>query len=454
MTIRLPVARPSERLVAVFTAAALLPVWIFRYFPTQDGPSHLYNAFVLARLDQPLISQFFQLNLAPFPNWTTYLLMAPLTLVLPPLVVQQIVLTLCVIAIPAATLYLQKSFKEEADATALLGAMLAYSYLLFLGFFNFILASALFAIALGHWQRHRNLFVTYALLALTYFTHGLPFAAALLGLTILIAVERRWRALLALVPAFALFAFDAAGRIGAEREWRSLWWHVEHLVALRPLVFFSEPHRWIAIAVFLGILGGALAILPALLKNAGRIAGAPLVSLALLLAYFIAPWGYGAGGWALGGWINDRLLFLALLTVPAWLRAPKVSLAIASLLTAAHIGVTTFDIARESAKVATLASVQVKPHTTIKTLGAPVAAGDRVTPELHIAAYLALQEDVVNLDNYEARLRDFPVVFRANAPTRAPEYSVIWRTARVRSVAGYKLLFEAGDMRVFSRAGL
>ena len=39
---------PVERLCALATAAALVPIWIFRYFPTQDGPSHLYNAFVLS----------------------------------------------------------------------------------------------------------------------------------------------------------------------------------------------------------------------------------------------------------------------------------------------------------------------------------------------------------------------------------------------------------------------
>ena len=39
---------PVERLCALATAAALVPIWLFRYFPTQDGPSHLYNAFVLS----------------------------------------------------------------------------------------------------------------------------------------------------------------------------------------------------------------------------------------------------------------------------------------------------------------------------------------------------------------------------------------------------------------------
>ncbi|MEA2326681.1 MAG: hypothetical protein QOE68_1640, partial [Thermoanaerobaculia bacterium] len=44
--------RRSERAVAALTVLLIAPVWIFRFFPTQDGPSHLYNAYVLARLGQ------------------------------------------------------------------------------------------------------------------------------------------------------------------------------------------------------------------------------------------------------------------------------------------------------------------------------------------------------------------------------------------------------------------
>ena len=40
--------------------------------------------------------------------------------VFPPIVVQQIILSICVIAVPAGVLYLQKSFKPAADPTALL----------------------------------------------------------------------------------------------------------------------------------------------------------------------------------------------------------------------------------------------------------------------------------------------------------------------------------------------
>ncbi len=459
MTTRRPVGR-SERLLAALTAAALVPVWLFRFFPTQDGPSHLYNAFVLARLgaaSSTVTREFFELNRALFPNWTTYLLMAPLTRLLPPLVVQQIVISLCVIAIPAATLYLQKSFKEESDPSALLGVLLAYSYMLFLGFFNFVLGAALFAVVIGFWWRRRDgsyIVALYALLLLTYFTHGFPFAAALLAISVLAAIEKRWRLIAELLPAYALFAVDAISRIGAAPEFRSVAWHVRNLVDLRPLVFFGDVHIWIARVVLVALLIGSLF---AIVKR--RRHSISLVTAAMLVGYFVAPWGYGAGGWALGGWINDRFLFLAVMTLPAWIEAPRriAVYAAAAAVAAVHVGVTATEIANEHARIGAVVNTAggyIRPHTTVQQLGSVGETTARVTPMLHVVSYLALRDDVVNLGNYEARLRDFPLAFRADAPKRAPDYLVVWRTARVRRVAGYKLLFDGGDLRLFSRAGL
>src|SRR5204863_129300 len=83
--------------------------------------------------------------------------------------------------------------------------LLAYSYLLFMGFFNFVLGAALFAVAAGFWWRHRErprLLALYALLAATYLSHGLAFAAAVMAIAVLAALERRWRTALHLAPAY------------------------------------------------------------------------------------------------------------------------------------------------------------------------------------------------------------------------------------------------------------
>ena len=42
-----PARRHKRILIFVLLALHVLPLWIFTYFPSQDGPAHIYNAYVL-----------------------------------------------------------------------------------------------------------------------------------------------------------------------------------------------------------------------------------------------------------------------------------------------------------------------------------------------------------------------------------------------------------------------
>lgn len=446
---RLPVAR-FERLIAALTALALLPVWLFRFFPTQDGPSHLYNAFVLAHLGDAAsttLRDFYVINARPFPNWTMYLVMAPLTRVLPPLVVQQIVISLCVIAIPAAVVYLQKSFKGAVDAMGLLGVLLAYNAMLFLGFFNFVLGAALFLVILGfRARRGGRLPALYALLAAAYFTHAMAFAAAVASIVLFDVLQRRWRVILELAPALLVLNWDSFRRFGAAREWRPIGWHIGNVVTLNPFVYLDlDAHVWIARAAFLLI---ALCVVRGVWARAPG-AKVSFISAALFLCYCFSPWGYGAGGWSLGGWVSDRFLFLTLLTLPAWVTVPKKAAYAFVVLIVCHFALTARDVDRFHKRISLINNAMdyVRPHSTLYRLG-----GHAET--LHVGSYLALQQDVVSLDNYEAHLPDFPVAFRRDVPKRPPDYLVVWSDARVRNVSAYRILYSAGDIRLFGRAGL
>jgi hypothetical protein len=65
----------------------VLPIWIFPYFPTQDGPAHVYNSKVLKDYhdtDNHEIREAYRLNLRLFPNWTSHASMTALMYVVPP----------------------------------------------------------------------------------------------------------------------------------------------------------------------------------------------------------------------------------------------------------------------------------------------------------------------------------------------------------------------------------
>ena len=41
-----------KHLFVVLLVLHLIPIWIFAYFPSQDGASHVYNALVLKEYSQ------------------------------------------------------------------------------------------------------------------------------------------------------------------------------------------------------------------------------------------------------------------------------------------------------------------------------------------------------------------------------------------------------------------
>ncbi|MBC8228731.1 hypothetical protein H8E77_04180 [bacterium] len=86
----------------------LMPLWIFKYFPSQDGPSHIYNAKVLKEYHQHenyKLRDVFKLNLTIFPNWTSHPVMAFLLFFFPPIVTEKILLTFGVGLLPLSLFY-------------------------------------------------------------------------------------------------------------------------------------------------------------------------------------------------------------------------------------------------------------------------------------------------------------------------------------------------------------
>src|SRR3954465_6846257 len=77
----------------------LIPVWTFRYLPTQDGPSHLVNAQILKDYGSSTAGYeaFFEVRAEPLPNWTSHLLLAGLLVLVPPLVAEKLLVSLYVL---------------------------------------------------------------------------------------------------------------------------------------------------------------------------------------------------------------------------------------------------------------------------------------------------------------------------------------------------------------------
>jgi hypothetical protein len=115
--------------------AQIAPIWWWTYFPSQDGPSHLYNAAVAADYaSTPLYREFYQFQLSPGGNLLAPLLQAALTKLFPPLLAEKLLLTLCLTLFVLGFRYLVQSFAPGGETVPLFGFVLAGNWFLHMGF--------------------------------------------------------------------------------------------------------------------------------------------------------------------------------------------------------------------------------------------------------------------------------------------------------------------------------
>jgi hypothetical protein len=144
-------------LFGLLTLAHLIPLWRFRYFSTNDGPAHLYNAWALKTLlfePHSVLHHYLAINLNPEPNYLSHLLLMGGLAVGPPWLAEKLVLTLCVVSLPLAVRYLVASWQPKAAFLSILSFPFIYSVVFQFGFYNFCLSLALLLWVIGYWKRH------------------------------------------------------------------------------------------------------------------------------------------------------------------------------------------------------------------------------------------------------------------------------------------------------------
>ena len=181
-----------QMIVAVLLVVHLLPVWLFEYFPSQDGSSHVYNAYLLKDYhhhENYQLREVYQLNLKIFPNWASHIILAALMYIFPPIVCEKILVSLCIVFLPISLFSFLSEIQKEKTFWGLIGFIYAFNYLLHLGFYNFALSLPFFFFTLGYWWRRQdsiapvNIAVLYVLLIATYLCHFQSYSLLVISLT-------------------------------------------------------------------------------------------------------------------------------------------------------------------------------------------------------------------------------------------------------------------------------
>lgn len=465
-------ATPFYRTIAFWEKTAfwlllalhVLPLCGGYYFPTADGPTHLYNAWLWkAMLLQPghPAHQVVAFNPNPEPNYLSHLLLASLLTLAPPWLAEKLLLLLYVVGLPLALRYaLRSAGQAGAGWLAVLGFPLVYSVVLVWGFYNFCLSLILLLLASGYWQRHTGrwrpatiagltglLMLLYAAHPMTYLVSGL-----LLGLLAVVAYRAQPAQLLTELgilllthfPTLLLLAWYAAHKGTAIAQpaldyGTNLW----EWFRLEPIHYFGSAeatYRWL-LAGLLTVC--VVATCAQVLRR--QVAGWPLLpwalGVALLLGAYIAMPDAIAGGsitrprWGL---LSYLALLAGLATVPWSPRWRLIGLSSGTLVAALLLGFRLPKFKDFQAGVQEYESLA--PYLRRGATILPIAydTENRLPDALDIHTYipvlseainyLATERQLVSYENYEASTGYFPLVWR---PGKVPLLSAVQRPARL-----------------------
>ncbi len=175
-----------------------LPILLFRFFPSMDGPAHLYNANILRQLwlgQSEVLQQWYAVNPALIPNWTSHFLLAVFGLVLPAFLAEKLLLLLYVIGLPLAFRGLVTRLAPGQKVLVYLIFPFVYHYLFCLGFYNLALSIILLFAGLSITVQQirapttRGWIAQAVLFTATYFTHPFSFTLLVLGASGIWAVQ-------------------------------------------------------------------------------------------------------------------------------------------------------------------------------------------------------------------------------------------------------------------------
>ena len=475
-------------LIGVLIVAYLLPIWLFPYFPTQDGVSHVYNSQILTEYNNSeyQFRDYYEINWYPFPNWLSHFSLAVLMFVFPPLIAEKIFLSLYVILFPLAIYYFLNAVQRGRHALVILSFTFIYNYLFLMGFYNFAVSVPLFFLALGYWWKYKSemnvsrIVLLNLLIIVTYFAHLISYAFILFSIALLALLHfrRDFRRILItgcyLLPAAVLLLVylptsdllaGESPEFGLERVGELF----ANLIGMHVLVSYTEPPSWISVAVSAFLLFLVVATLWQNRKNtttthAGQKAFLCLTGV-LLGLYFILPNSIGPGGW-----VNDRLAILATLILFAWYRGFETLLwkrvftgvvTLLALINIVYVGVIFKNLNTEVRAFNAFVERVEKNSVILPLHFDPRGSSERVGIFVNAANYYCLDNGCINLGNYEIQFDYFPVRFNADFETPLDEKEwvqiVHWQPERIdlcdyADNVDYLLLWDTPDEPVVAEA--
>jgi hypothetical protein len=455
------ITRPWERIAFVaLLLLGLASIWSVHYLPTQDGPSHMQNAKLLldyGQTDRHMVRYYYRLNAHPDPTWFGYLVLAGLITVFPPWIAEKILLSGYIVLLPLSVLFALRATQSHSVFLTFLIFPFVFTYTFHLGFYMFCFSMPGFFLLLGYWMRTRGRFCPrgIALLAasslLLYCCHLISLAMAYIWLGLLATwfsvlescpdtamaridftllarrlQERTVALVIAFMPTILLVGlFLVRQGVGLQNR-APVWRLLAHLVSLSSLVSYSlwEFVPATIMAIMFGVISVALVVRRVRERTFNEADGFVGICVVCVLLYLFVP-----DQMAGGSFMTLRLILFPYFALILWFASHHFSERVRTWIVGVSIAVTLSLLGIHVVKYKQLTGyIQeymagghlVGPNQTVLALsfadkgraldGRPLSL--RVAPFMHAASYIAAERSAIDLTNYEAWSRYFPVVYR------------------------------------------
>ncbi len=430
--------RTEQILFFVFVILYLLPVLLHAFYPTLDGPSHLYNSGIIDQLlfyPSSAAHDFFMMNPSPEANWSGHFLLALFNLFLPAFLSEKLLLVIYIVGITYSFRYLIRTMSPANNIGSWLIFPFIYSFPFCIGFWNFCLAIPILFLTTAYFIRNENRLnirhglILALLFLLLYFSHLMVLLLAFLFLGMMIAsnlfssVTRTGliRKIIFLIaagfPAFILSVYFMVKNSGTHD--RSVFLETSQLVNwilnINPIITINhEVEQAFTIPIRIAFVAMFMYIIYCRMKNKIFLKKGDVWFLAcifLTILYFVTPDELSSGGF-----VSIRILLFFFLTLILWFAIQPAN----KMVVIIFVGICVLPNLLFLRYHYQQASVLCEEVLEITSAADHIEKNSVVLPlnysdnwlHSNLSDYIGATKQILMLDNYEAAKPHFPTCWK------------------------------------------
>ena len=437
-------------------------VWWLPCFPTQDGPSHLYNMVILRDLlhGGKEWGEFFIHQFHPVPNLAFEAISYPLLGFLSPFVAEKVFVSLYIILLGSAILFFLRTLGRSPFPLAFLVFPVIFNFTLMMGFYSYVVAVPLFLFGASLAWKNRNgspirkFVVLNAAGIIIFFAHLVPLVYYILFLLAVTLAEsssirhffeKAARLSIILSPSLICLLFyilAGHGDTPYSHVLRTTPYYLVKDLYFFSTVFFASVQMIPAYLLLLLVIIGASLSFKDYISNGWRFAEKAdekrtllIFAATLVLIYFLMPFQFAGGSY-----FNERLPWVILLVVLPLLFLNETQ-TVRTFVTTAGVFISVLflccNLVVFSDQCGTIREylgglrTDLPRGSLVMTYKTKDSGWSRIDVLAHAASYYGIYKGTVDIGNYEAGLPYFPVQFRKTLPSLPPRKQIEFRTANI-----------------------